>query len=138
MYSIVDALLQESIEKLDGRVMDIVERMLIDVFETWDIYHNKAFVEGALCSALNSLLMSILEEEYRIKELLNSVIVQVTTSQVMVSQISKAVVTDPAVLAPIVQLLVEGVKLEAAMSIKESSVMATPLPPASGSDSSTV
>lgn len=137
MYSIVEALFQNSIEILEDQVMDIAERTVIEALEPCDVNHNKAFVKRALLSALSSLLTSILKDEYGIKESFESAIVQVATCEVVLSIILKAMVFDHAVLTPIVQFVVEAVKSEAAMSVTESAVMATPLPPPSGSSSST-
>lgn len=88
---------------------------MIDALEICNAAHNKAFIKGALCSALSSILMSILVNESGIRESFECFIKNVIIREVVVSRIAKAVVTDPAVFAPIAQFVVESVKLEAAM-----------------------
>lgn len=65
MYSFVESLLHDAME--DDRVMDLAERTVIDAIDTCNVDHNKAFIKCTLLSALINLLMSILEDESRIK-----------------------------------------------------------------------
>lgn len=112
--------------------MDIVERTVNDALDMCKVHQNKATVMGALRSALNAFLMSILKDEFGIRKSFKSTVLHVPTSQVVVSRIAKKVVSDPSALAPIAQFVVKAVKLEAAMSVKESAVMAPPSPPPLG------
>lgn len=90
--------------------MDIAERTVIDALETCEVDHNKAFVKEALHGALNSLVMSILEDEFGIRESFEFAVVQIATIQVVMPKIATTVVTDSVVLAPIVQFAVDVVK----------------------------
>lgn len=60
---------------------------MIDSLETRDVDHNKAFIEGALCSAFHSFQLSILEDKSGIRDLFESAIVQVAASVNVVSEI---------------------------------------------------
>lgn len=122
-------------EKLDDRVIDLAQRMVIYALETCDVDHNKAFIEGALRSALNSLLLSILENKCGIRELFESAIVQVATSLKVASKIATTIVTDAVVFAPIAKFTTEAVQSETTESAKESVAMASPSSPPSGPDS---
>lgn len=81
VYKIAEALLQDAMEKLDDRIIDLAQKTVIDALETCDVDHNETFIKEALCSALNSLLPSILEDDSGIRELFKSAIVQVSTSE---------------------------------------------------------
>lgn len=50
--------MQEAIDKLDGRVINIFEHAVVDTLETCSVNHNKAFIKGALRKALNPLLLA--------------------------------------------------------------------------------
>lgn len=89
-YNIVEVLFQEGLNKLNDRAIDLGEKTIIDAHETCNLEHNKAFVKKALCSELNSLLMSIPEEESEIWESVEYKIVQVATSQMVLSKIRYA------------------------------------------------
>lgn len=67
---------------------------MIDALETCDVDQNKTFIEGALCSILNSLLLLILENEFGIKKSFESDIVKFGTNIKEVSKISQTIVTD--------------------------------------------
>lgn len=82
--------------------------------------HNKAFVKVALRCALNSLLKSNLEDESGIRELFDSAILQVATSQMVMSKIAKALVNDHAVLTPIANFTAEAGTSGVANSARES------------------
>lgn len=113
--------------------MDFAESTVIHALETCNFDQNKVFITGILRSALNSLLLSILENDCEIREWFESVIVQISTSKKVVTRISEFIVSRPAVLAPIAKFAVSTVKSEASISIKKSVVIGPPLPPLSRS-----
>lgn len=83
---------------------------MIDALETCNVDQNKAFIKDVLRSALNSILLLILEDESGIRESFESAIFQVATSVKAVSKIGKAIMTDAVVLAPIAMFSVKAVK----------------------------
>lgn len=70
--------------------MDLAVRTMIDALKTCDVDHSEDFIDAALCSALNSLLLSAFENESGIRELFDAAIVQVTTSENMILQRSES------------------------------------------------
>lgn len=68
VYKIREVLSHNAMEKFDDLVMSLTERKVIDTLKTCDVDHNKALTEGELRSALNSLPLSILEDESGIRE----------------------------------------------------------------------
>lgn len=84
-------------EKLNDRVINLAERTVIDALKTCNVDYNKASIKGALCSVVNSLLFSILEDESKIRKSFESAIVQVAASVKMVSRTAKAIVADAVV-----------------------------------------
>lgn len=64
----------------------------------------------ALTSALNTLLVLLLESEFGIRESFESAIAHDATSQMLTCKILKVVVIDSAVFAPIAKFAEEAVK----------------------------
>lgn len=91
-------------------MIDLVERTVLYAFETCNVDHSMAFVNGVLCRALKSLLVSILKDKSGIGESFESAIVQMATGQIVVSRIRKEAVTNTAEFAPSTKFAVEAVK----------------------------
>lgn len=134
MYNIFEALLREATEQLNGWVVDLAERTVINALETCKVDHNKTFIECALRSTFYSLLLIIFEYESGIRESFTSAIVQVSSIVMDVAKIAKEIVTDMAVLALFSKFAVEIVKSEVAASAKKYVVIAPQSPPPPRSD----
>lgn len=80
VYQIVKNLMQKTINKLDNRVADIAEQTVLDALETCDVDKNEAFIKSALKSALNGLLVSILDDATDIRDSFENTIIQVATA----------------------------------------------------------
>lgn len=80
-YQIVKLLLQDALDKLDNKVIDLAGRTVVSALETNDVNHNEVFVKDALCSALNSLLLSILEDDSRIRVSFETAIILIVISE---------------------------------------------------------
>lgn len=128
-------MLEEALDKIDDRMIDVAEQTVINALETCDVDHNKAFVKGALRSALKSLLLSIMEDSSGIRESFEEAIVQVATAPKTLIAIASAMVTDAAIMAPIAKFVAQTVKKEVEESVKDL-VLIPPSPLPSGSDSS--
>lgn len=57
----LEKLLQEAIEELDDRVINITERTVVNALEACDMDQNYAFLRGTLRSVLNRLLIFFLD-----------------------------------------------------------------------------
>lgn len=65
---VVEKMVQEAIQKLYDRVISIVEQTGVDALETFDVDCYKASIKGVLRSALNELLIFILDGSLVVKE----------------------------------------------------------------------
>lgn len=112
VYNIVKVPLQEALSKMDELMISIGEKRVINALETCDANHKKAFFNGALFSALNILLWSILKDDFRIRESFKFAIVDIAKSRIVVWAVAKSSVTDTSVLVPNAEFEFEAVRSE--------------------------
>lgn len=58
--------MQEDDAKLYNRAANVAKEKVIDAIDTWDVDHNKAFIKGALRSALNGSIIFIMNNSSEI------------------------------------------------------------------------
>lgn len=56
VYKIFEMMVQVNVDKMPDRVIDVAKQQLDEELQTWDSYHNKAFIESALQIASDRLL----------------------------------------------------------------------------------
>lgn len=118
-------------------MINVVEKTRINALKTCGVDHNKAFIKGAVRSALNCSLLSIVEDESKIWKSLKAAIVQVATSVEVISRSAESL-RNFAVRAQISKFAVEAVRSEDTTSVRNFVVVAPPsypiLKPKSKSD----
>lgn len=62
---LVEKLMQKANDKPDVRVINIAEKTVADAFETCDVDHNNALVNGTLRSTLEAVLVFILNNSLK-------------------------------------------------------------------------
>lgn len=73
----MEDLIQEAIDEL---AVDAAIQTVFDTLEICDVDHKKAFIKGALRSALKGLLVHIIEHYLKIQESFKEVAIPVTTT----------------------------------------------------------
>lgn len=68
--------MQETVDKLDDRAMDIAEKTAVIAPETCNVDQNKAFMKGSLRSTLNRSLVSVLNDPTGNREFFDNAIIQ--------------------------------------------------------------
>lgn len=119
---------QEVVKHLYSWVTDFAKKSVSDAFDTWDYDHSKFFIKGILCSVLKNVTLLMLDDKSIIWKSFKIAIVQVSTSERVVTQIAEAIVSYLAELAPIANFAVVEIGWEATISVIESVAGALLLP----------
>lgn len=119
---------------MDDRVIDVTEKTVTNALKTCDANHNKAFLKGALYSALKTLLLSIMENSSEIKESFEKPIVQAATATKMLATITAAITKNAAMMARIAKFVAGTVK--EVERLGNDLILTPPSPPPPGFDSS--
>lgn len=101
VHIVVEKLMQEAIDKLDDRVINIAEQSVVDALEACDINYNKTFIENALRSVLNELALSFLNDSLLVRESFLHAIIQVTIAPKSLAIVASAAARDSAFMASI-------------------------------------
>lgn len=127
--------MQEGINKLDNGVLDTAKQTVLDALEASDVDPNKSYIKVALRTALNGLLVFVLNDLPGTKESLDDKTVRVETAPKSLAIFASAVARDIAAMDATVWYASMIVKEGVEESIK-SLVHTSPSPPLSGPDSS--
>lgn len=95
---------------MDGRLIDVTKQTVINSLVTCDVDHNNEFVKGPLSNALNTLLLSIMEDSFGIRESFEEAILQAATALNTLAGTAAAIANDAAMMALIRKFAAETVK----------------------------
>lgn len=103
IQNIVNKMLCDDLDKMDDHIIDVSEQTVINALEMCDVDYNKAFVKGAILSALNILLLSIMENFPGTIETFEGAIMQVATASRTLAAMASAIAKNATLIAPIAQ-----------------------------------
>lgn len=112
VHKIVAQLIEKAKYKLDDRVVDFAEQIVIDALEKINADHNKAFINGTVSSVLNALLISIMDDYSGIRESFGEATTQVATASRSVTTNAAERVKSLSVMAAILKFAADTVRKE--------------------------
>lgn len=125
--------MRETIDTMDSQVLVVAILAVIDAIDLCDVGRYKAFLMGTLRSALNLLLISIIDDSSGTREAFENAVIQIARPPETPTTTVAAMVKNIAVVAPIAKLTAEIVRKETDTSVKE---LGSTCPSHSPSDSS--
>lgn len=117
------------IDLLNIRLVDGDKQTVIEALETCDANHNKAFIKGTLRSALNELLMFILDNISATRKPLEPAMIQATIAAELLPTIAATTIKIVVVMAYIVKFAAELVKKEVDRSVEDPALTLSSLSP---------
>lgn len=89
---------------------------------------SQTFFQEAPRTTFNNFLMSILGDNFGVRELLHLTKSEIVTNQEIVTSISNSMVTETTLLGPIAKIVVLAVKVNVAALVKASCLLTLPVP----------